>query len=197
MAGERTYPILPCPDLDVAIAFYEMLGFTRTYRQLRPNPYGVVTRSDLQVHLAGMDNFDPSESYASTIVTVPDVGEIYDAFEAGLKNGMGRVPRAGIPRLLRIRAKSGTATGFSLVDPGGNWLRFFREGDSEDSADHEQSKLQRVIAAAARQGDARGDDAAALAILDRGLDRYSDAEPEDVAEAVAYRSELIERLRYS
>lgn len=41
MPGERMYPILPCPDLDQAIAFYAALGFTPTYRQLRPNPHAV------------------------------------------------------------------------------------------------------------------------------------------------------------
>jgi hypothetical protein len=30
MAGERTYPILPCRELDAAIALYQALGFTRT-----------------------------------------------------------------------------------------------------------------------------------------------------------------------
>ena len=42
MANERTYPLLPCRDLDLSIAFYESLGFKRTYRQVRPNPYAVV-----------------------------------------------------------------------------------------------------------------------------------------------------------
>jgi catechol 2,3-dioxygenase-like lactoylglutathione lyase family enzyme len=42
MANERTYPILPCPDIDRAIAFYAALGFQRTYRQKKPNPYAVV-----------------------------------------------------------------------------------------------------------------------------------------------------------
>ena len=36
MADERTYPCLPCPALDDSIAFYESLGFRRTYRQIRP-----------------------------------------------------------------------------------------------------------------------------------------------------------------
>lgn len=54
MRDERIYPILPCPDIDEAIAFYEALGFSRTYRQLRPNPSAVVARGELQVHLAGI-----------------------------------------------------------------------------------------------------------------------------------------------
>ena len=32
MADERTYPCLPCRTLDDSIAFYESLGFRRTYR---------------------------------------------------------------------------------------------------------------------------------------------------------------------
>ena len=38
MANERTYPCLPCGDMDESIAFYESLGFKKTYRQVRPNP---------------------------------------------------------------------------------------------------------------------------------------------------------------
>jgi catechol 2,3-dioxygenase-like lactoylglutathione lyase family enzyme len=55
MANERTYPCLPCADIEGSIAFYESLGFTRTYRQVRPNPYAVVAREDLQIHLFGID----------------------------------------------------------------------------------------------------------------------------------------------
>lgn len=34
MANERTYPLLPCSDLDQSVAFYQALGFKQTYRQL-------------------------------------------------------------------------------------------------------------------------------------------------------------------
>jgi catechol 2,3-dioxygenase-like lactoylglutathione lyase family enzyme len=30
MVGERTYPVLPCADLDDALAFYVALGFTES-----------------------------------------------------------------------------------------------------------------------------------------------------------------------
>ena len=59
----RMYPLLPCRDIDEAIAFYEALGFTRTSRQVRPNPHAVVERGELAVHLFGMDGFDPADSY--------------------------------------------------------------------------------------------------------------------------------------
>ena len=83
MANERTYPCLPCRDLDEAIGFYESLGFTRTYRQLRPNPYAVVVREDIQIHLFGMENFYPANSYGSVIVVVPDPDALYRAFATG------------------------------------------------------------------------------------------------------------------
>ncbi len=62
MAGERTYSILTYPDHDEAIAFYEALGFRRTYRQLRPNPHAVVQFEDIAFHLSAVDGFDPATS---------------------------------------------------------------------------------------------------------------------------------------
>jgi catechol 2,3-dioxygenase-like lactoylglutathione lyase family enzyme len=190
VSGERTVPILPCPDLDDALAFYGHLGFSTGYRQLRPNPYGVVRRDDLELHLSGIDGFDPATSYASAIVTVPDVDALHQAFAAGLRAGYGRVPLTGIPRLLRVRRKAGTATGFSLVDPGGNWLRFYRSGATEDEGQGEERGLARVLLGVARQSDARGDHAVAATMLDAGLRRHPDAPPAVLVEALVHRAEL-------
>ena len=63
MANERTYAILPCQELDESISFYETLGFKRTYRQVRPNPSAVVALEDIHIHLAGIDGFNPADSY--------------------------------------------------------------------------------------------------------------------------------------
>ncbi len=112
MANERTYPCLPCRELDPAIAFYEALGFTRTYRQSRPNPCAVVAREDLQIHLFGMADFEPRNSYGSVIVVVPDPDALYHAFALGLRTAYQRLPTAGIPRILRPRKKFGTVRGF-------------------------------------------------------------------------------------
>ncbi len=54
MANERTYPLLPCGNLDESISFYETLGFRKTYRQIRPNPHAVVALEEIQIHLFGM-----------------------------------------------------------------------------------------------------------------------------------------------
>jgi len=193
MTGERSYPVLPCPDLGDALDFYRALGFEVTFEQWRPYPCAVVALDDLKFHLSAIEGFDPANSYASAIITVPDPGGLHDAFVAGLRAARGAAPRAGIPRILPLRRKAGTATGFTVVDVGGNWLRFYLAGASED--EERRTGLSRVIDVAARQGDSRGDDAQAIAVLDAGLLRYPDAPAEDLAEALAYRAELVERLR--
>jgi catechol 2,3-dioxygenase-like lactoylglutathione lyase family enzyme len=194
MSGERTYPVLTCPDLDEAIAFYGALGLVATFTQHRPYPAAVVTRDDLSIHLSGVPGFDPAASMGSVIVTVPDPDEVYDRWKEGLRRHYGRVPVTGIPRLLRPRRKAGTATGFSLVDVGGNWLRVYRAGASEEDTEERREGLGRVIDVAARQGDSRGDDAQALAVLDAGLQRHPEAAPEVVVEALRYRAEVLRRL---
>lgn len=52
----------------------------------------------------------------------------------------------------------------------------------------------RVLEVAARQGDAHGDDAWALEVLDRGLARHPDAGAQEQARALLYRIELLVRL---
>ncbi len=195
MADEVTIPILPCRDLDDAVAFYEALGFARTYRQTRPNPYAVVAREDIQIHLFGLEDFDPERSTGNVIVAVPDPDALYGSFAAGLRAAFGKLPSAGIPRILRPRKKVGTVRGFSVVDPGGNWLRFSRLGDTEAEANkHKATGLARVVDNAARQGDARGDDQAAMTLLDNGLARFTDAPTVDRVRALLYRAELAVRL---
>lgn len=194
MPGERMYPILPCPDVDEAIAFYEALGFTRTYRQVRPNPHAVVERDDMGIHLAGIDGFDPTQSYASVIIVVPDPDALYADFAAGLRAAYGKLPAAGIPRMVRPRKRWGTIYGFSVVDVGGNWLRFSKLGDTESDVEEAEPGLARQVDVAARLADAKGDDAGALATLERALTRYADADPLERARALVYRADLAIRL---
>jgi catechol 2,3-dioxygenase-like lactoylglutathione lyase family enzyme len=195
MAHERTYPCLPCADLDASIAFYESLGFVRTYRQLRPNPYAVVVLEDLQIHLFGMPDFDPQDSYGSVIVAVPDPDLLYSAFAERLRAAYGKLPVAGLPRILRPRKKYGTVRGFSVVDPGGNWLRIYKLGDTEQQDPEDQPEgLAKIIEVAARLGDAHGDAGQALATLEAGLARYPAAPALDRARAQLYRAELAVRL---
>jgi catechol 2,3-dioxygenase-like lactoylglutathione lyase family enzyme len=196
MANERTYPILPCRELDESIAFYESLGFKRTYRQVRPNPCAVVALEDIQIHLFGMENFNPADSYGSAIITVPDPDGLYHDFAAGLRKAYGKLPVAGIPRILRPRKKYGTVRGFTVVDPGGNWLRIYKLGDAEQEDSAEKAEgLKQVIYVAARLGDAHGDEALALKTLENGLIRFTDAQPMDLTRAYLYRAELAVRTK--
>lgn len=195
MANERTYPLLPCKDLDESIVFYKAMGFTQTYRQLRPNPYAVVALEDIQIHLFGMEGFKPEDSYGSVIIAVPDPDALYRAFSAGLRDAFGKLPAAGIPRILRPRKKYGTVRGFSVVDPGGNWLRIYRLNDTEEESVEEKAEgLTQILNVAARLGDARGDEASALKTLENGLERYRSASPLEQARAHLYRAELAVRL---
>jgi catechol 2,3-dioxygenase-like lactoylglutathione lyase family enzyme len=190
----RMYPILPCRDLDEAVSFYEALGFERTYRQVRPNPHAVVARGDLQVHLSGIDGFDPEGSYGSVIIVVSDPDALYSSFAAGLRAAYGRLPVSGIPRMVRPRKRWGTIYGFSVVDVGGNWLRISRIGDTEEAVDASEPGLANAVDVAARLADSHGDDAGGLATLERALAKYPDAPAIERARALAYRSELAIRL---
>jgi catechol 2,3-dioxygenase-like lactoylglutathione lyase family enzyme len=195
LPNERTYPCLPCADIDESISFYESLGFRRTYRQVRPNPYAVVALEEIQIHLFGIDGFDPADSYGSAIVVVPDPDSLYRDFAAGLRKTHGKLPVAGIPRILRPRKKYGTVRGFTVVDPGGNWLRISKLGETEqDDSAEKADGLAQIVYVAARLGDAHGDEALALKTLESGLTRFGEgAEAVELAKAYLYRAELAVR----
>jgi catechol 2,3-dioxygenase-like lactoylglutathione lyase family enzyme len=192
-------PALPCRDLDDSLPFYRALGFEVTYRQERPNPYAVVRRDEIELHLFGVPGFDPAESMHTVIVLVPDTGAVHAAFAAGLREAFGKVPVSGIPRMTRPRRMQGMRGGFMVVDPGGNWLRILRQptesdsdpdGGPQDRPAEEEGRLARVVAAAARQADSHGDEAAGIRMLLTGLARHADAPPTQRLPALVYLAEL-------
>jgi hypothetical protein len=155
-----------------------------------------VAREDLHIHLFGMPPaFDPADSYGTAIVVVPDPDGLYRDFAARLRRVHGKLPVAGIPRITRPRKRYGTVRGFSVVDPGGNWLRISKLGDTEEEATAEKAEgLAQIVLVAGRLGDAHGDDALALKTLESGLRRFGEAsEPIELARAYLYRAELAVR----
>ncbi|MFC0863998.1 bleomycin resistance protein [Sphaerimonospora cavernae] len=193
MSTETVIPGLPCRHLDDVLPFYTALGFEVTYRQERPNPYAAVRRGGIELHFFGVPQFDPADSMGSVVVLVPDTQALYDAFAAGLRAAFGKIPVSGIPRMTRPRRRQGTPGGFTVVDPGGNWLRISRSADTRDGPDPSEGRLARVMAAAARQADAHGDEAAGIRVLETGLARHADAPPAQRLPALVYLAEL--RLR--
>jgi hypothetical protein len=201
MANEVTVPLLPCRSIDDMTEFYGTLGFTTTYRQTRPNPYVCVRREDLELHFFGIEGFDPEQSYGSCLVYVPDTGALHQAFAEGMRAAHGKLLVSGIPRMTspRKRKNTGKRAGFSVVDPGGNWIRFFpvAEDDEEEAADaaHPTGKLTKALENAIVLGDSKGDDRQAARILDATLTRErAAAHPVELVEALVYRAELALRL---
>ncbi|MCX6464874.1 MAG: hypothetical protein NTW05_14990 [Pseudonocardiales bacterium] len=174
MANELTIPLLPCPSIDEITSFYEMLGFEITYRHL---------------HFFGMDDYDPAQSYSTCLVVVADTGELFEAFAAGMRSVHGKLLVSGIPRMTRPRLRNDRYTGFTVVDPGGNWIRI-NKATTEPEA---RTALARAMENAARQADARGDERQGLKILEGALKRATGDEPEWQA-AREYRDELVERI---
>ncbi|GAA3673992.1 hypothetical protein C8D87_105445 [Lentzea atacamensis] len=192
MANELTIPALPCPDIDEIASFYEMLGFEITYRQTRPNPYVAVRREDINLHFFGMDGYDPAQSYSTCLIIVPDTSELFEAFAAGMRAVHGKLLISGIPRMTRPRLRNDRYTGFTVIDPGGNWIRINRATQEPEAT----TKLAKAMEDAARQADARGNERQALKILEGALKRADGSEAE-LQEAQQFREELIERVNAS
>jgi hypothetical protein len=86
--------------------------------------------------------------------------------------------------------------GFSVIDPGGNWLRIYKLGETEQEDSAEKAEgLAQVIYVAARLGDAHGDEALALKTLESGLARFANAPAVELAKAHLYRAELAVRTK--
>lgn len=189
-------PLLPCASIEEVADFASSLGFEVTYRQQRPNPY-VALQDDvhgIEVHYFGIDGFEPQDSYGSCVILVPDTEVLYDAWSAGLRERYGRLPLTGLPRITRPRrrANAGHLSGFSLIDPGGNWLRVMRQAPDPADADAADpgTPLARAVANAVVLADSHGDLAQARKILAGALRRADDAGTGDRVEALALLAEL-------
>ncbi|HYI23157.1 MAG TPA: hypothetical protein VEX62_11020 [Candidatus Limnocylindrales bacterium] len=197
MANEIMVPLLPCRDIDEIVEFYGMLGFTKTYYQQLPNPCVGLKREDINLQFFGMPEFKPEDSYGSCLIIVGDTWELYRAFADGMRAAHGKLLVSGIPRMTRPRKRKNADnySGFTVIDPGGNWIRVFAAKPDPDATEPEQSRLAKSLASAIVMGDSHGVDARAAQILDGALERSRDtASATDLVEALAYRAELAVRL---
>jgi catechol 2,3-dioxygenase-like lactoylglutathione lyase family enzyme len=191
VANEVSVPLLPCRDVDEIADFYAALGFRRTYRQHSPSPYVALRREDLHLHFFGITDFDPQTSYGSVLILVDDIGELHRAFADGMRAAYGKVLISGLPRMTRprVRRNSNRLTGFSVVDPGGNWIRVTAKAPVRVPGP--VSHLGQALESAVALADSEGDHETAAKILDGALGQVPpDEDPALMAEALAYRAEL-------
>ncbi len=190
----QVIPMLPCADVDEIVDFHTALGFAVTYRQSRPNPYVAFEGYGFPLHYYGMPGFRPQDSHSTCGIVVDDTQALFEAFASGLRSWYGALPTSGFPRITRPRPRKNAdgRTGFSLVDPAGNWIRIMRAGPPEAAA--ASSPLGESLLNAIVLADSKGDDAQAAKVLRGALGR---AGPDDPArdEAAEFLAELEERLR--
>ncbi len=188
-----TIPILPCVSVVETLDFWEMLGYTITYKQTRPYQYGVVERGGYALHfgyIKGMDKH--TNAYTGCLVTVQDAAAVYSEFTDRFKQRTGKVPHTGIPRISRM--KPGT-TRFTLTDASGNSMIFVSYGeqdqqDWEDADNRDQGRMKRALAVAKRFRDYKNDDDMAAQTLDVALKHRDGENRLEVAEVVVMRIEL-------
>lgn len=189
-----TIPLLPCRSIDDVLEFYRALGFEVTYQQAKPNNYAVVEHDGIELHFFSMSAFVPADSYGSCYVRVPEVDEVYQAFTTRLRAKFGRVPSAGIPRIIALKNKTGRRE-FIIVDPGGNWIRIGQPLEGTDGAEAGAQRagmtpLARALNAASLLADSKGDYPAAAKLLDPVLALAQTAPATDRLPALVFRAGL-------
>jgi hypothetical protein len=187
---EITIPLLPCHAINPMLEFYRLLGFEVTYQQSKPNNYAVVQRGGIELHFFSMRDYLPANSYSTCYVRVPDVDTLYEVFRVGLRSHYGRVPSAGIPRVIPLKNKAYGVREFIVVDPGGNWIRIgqaVEESIPDERPPQSASKLAKATHAAGLL-ERVGHYDRAIAMLDPALE--AGGEPAERVPALALRLSL-------
>ena len=121
-----------------------------------------------------------------------DTEAMFETLAAGLRARYGKLPVSGCPRITRPRPRknAGGVSGFSLIDPAGNWIRFFRDGPPDPIS--ESSPLREGLLNAIVLADSKGDPVQAAKIL-RGAMRRAHPSDRAFSEARAFLAELDDR----
>ncbi len=111
-----------------------------------------------------------------------------------MRAAYGKVLVSGTPRMTRPRARKNAdgLGGFSVIDPGGNWIRVFQNAATTPMpAATPAGRLAKALANAVVQADSRGSVGQAVRILDSALARpQADDDPVEQVEVLVYRAEL-------
>lgn len=200
-------PMLPCVDIDEIARFWTALGMRVTYRQTRPNPYVALGLGGIDLHYYGMPGHEPEQSHSTCGIVVSDTEPLHAQFAGGFRSAFGTIPQSGAPRMTRPRRRANNAglSGFSVIDPAGNWIRVSRRpagqeeqpravDDRVEWASGGGGPVARALEKAVVQGDSRGDPQQAHKILAGALARTEAAGVGERAAALAYLAELRVRL---
>jgi len=192
-----TIPTLSCIAVEDTLSFWEMLGYTITYKMTRPYQYGVVERNGYELHFARVKGMDVTNNQDGCLVMVSDAGKVYKEFAQKLKENLGRVPHSGIPRISRMKPE---ATRFTLIDVSGNCVIFILDNEKDEEIykkadDTNQTPLQQSIATAIRFRDFKEDEKEASDTLDIALQKIENETSRDIAEALVIRMDLANVLK--
>ncbi|MFQ6392618.1 glyoxalase [Nocardia sp. KC 131] len=190
--GDTAVPILWSGTLTDTLDFYRAIGYTVTYEQSRPYPYGAVEAHGCALHFASEPKGTelPAEQ-VSCLVMLDNVAERHRAFTEALRTRYGKVPAKGCPRITRFRPGQSR---FTVVDPVGNSVIYIQRDEPEDvdyGGSRELEGLARVLDNARILRDFKNDDKTAVRVIEVGLGRFGDEAPRtDKARALAALIEL-------
>lgn len=182
-------PVLNGGPLEQTLLFWENLGFTKTYLQKSPYPYGVMRRGDYDIHFHGTKD---SASGVTCLVIITSVESTHAEFTQRLKQCYGKVPSAGVPRISRVKPGQ---TRFTVIDPSHNAVIFIKRGGEDNevytNADRKGlTPLQKSLALAIRLRDLKLDYPAASKVIHNGLRKAQGEKPIDLARALHVKADL-------
>jgi hypothetical protein len=179
MPAPQTIPLLPCADIDDIEPFFAALGFRTTYRQHRPYAALAVNGHGFDLQYYGLPGHSPESSHSSCLVIVDDIKQIWEQLASGLRGASGGLPVKGFPRITRPRPRKNAdgLSGFSLVDPAGNWIRFFNRNSDPQTPPAAVSRLGDAVDNAVVLADSKGDVAQATKVLEGAMKRAQADDP--------------------
>ncbi|MGH9120363.1 MAG: phosphotransferase, partial [Acidimicrobiales bacterium] len=106
-------PVFPVKDMRRALSHYASLGFTANASEEGAD-YGFAERDGTSLHLAELENYDPTTGFAQAYLYVDDADALYSEWA---RTGVGGTTRPVHDTPYKLREGSHT-------DPDGNLIRF-------------------------------------------------------------------------
>lgn len=108
----KTVPVLPAQDIAASIDWYTALGFVCTFRQEGAEPYAILARAAMELHLFGCPDRHVAEN-TSCYIRLDALDALHAEFTA-----------RGIQPLSPMEVQPWGMREFYAWDPSGNLLRF-------------------------------------------------------------------------